>query len=65
MELEERLRTLEEMRKVFSAQAKVAEGESKNVNKIGIALQVLSTINFNETYKVVLNNDDSEVIGEE
>ena len=65
MELEERLRTLEEMRKVFSAQAKVAESESKNVNKIGIALQVLSTINFNDTYKVVLNNDDSEVIGEE
>ena len=50
------MKTLEEMRDCFSAQAKVAEAESKHIHQIGLSLQALSSIDFNDTYQVVLNS---------
>ena len=54
-DLEERLGTLVEMRDLFSAQVKVAEAESAAINQIGLSFQVLGSIDFNDTYQVVLN----------
>ena len=43
------------MRDHFSVQAKVAESERVQIDKIGSCLQSLSLIDFNDTYQVVLN----------
>ena len=59
-DLEERLNTLVELRNIFSVQATVAEAESVHFNQIGVSLQVLGSIDFNDTYQVVLNKKDRE-----
>ena len=49
-DLDERLKTLESIRDLFSAQAKRAEEEANQINKIGLSFQALSSIDFNDTY---------------
>ena len=47
------------MQTVFSAQAKNAEVEAQQINQIGLSLQAFSSIDFNDTFQVVLSNAKS------
>ena len=61
-DLKERLVTLDTMQSLLSSQAKIIEHEVRNIKQIGLSLQALSSIDFNDTFQVVLkkpvNNAD-------
>lgn len=57
-DLDERESILKQMRDQFSAQAKISEAESAQINQIGLSLQALSSLDFNDTFQVVLNSKD-------
>ena len=63
MDLEERLETLKGMSVVLSAQAKNQEAEAQLIDKIGLALQAFSSIDFNDTFQVVLNSRGQRAAG--
>jgi len=58
-DLEDRLKMIEQIRDRFSAQAKIGEVEATHINLIGLSLQALSSIDFNDTFQVVMRRGAS------
>ena len=63
--LEERLAFLEQLKTQFATQAELSQRNADKINAIGNAFQALSSINFTDTFQVVMKHENSDEGNEE